>query len=296
MDKKKENCTCEKCFIIMPISNQGEYSEGHFTKVYEQIIKPAVENCGYEAYRVDEDKISNSIINKIFEAIQNCPMAICDLSNRNPNVLYELGLRQAYDKPVVLIQDDKTERIFDVSGISTVTYRSNRLYENVMEDRKKIEEAIEATKEGKSNSLMMIVKAEAANISLENINQDDKVSIMLNSIMTEVQELKTNIRNNNLETQNINMDKKIKQSFYKDLELVEGEKEYLSFIIILKSGITDKEILYILKKFDQKKYPCKWRREKNNLYVYIPLEIAATNIGMIYTHLSKLGTVRRLSE
>lgn len=55
MDKKKENCTCEKCFIIMPISNQGEYSEGHFTKVYEQIIKPAVENCGYEAYRVDDD-------------------------------------------------------------------------------------------------------------------------------------------------------------------------------------------------------------------------------------------------
>lgn len=133
-------------------------------------------------------------------------------------------------------------------------------------------------------------------MSSENINQDDKVSIMLNSIMTEVQELKTNIRNSNLETQNINMDKKIKQFFYKDLELMEGEKECLSFIIILKPGVTDKEILCILKKFDQKEYPYKWRREKNNLYVYMPLEIALTNIGMIYTHLSRLGTVRRLSE
>ena len=72
----------------------------------------------------DEDKISNPIINKIFQAVQNCPMALCDLSNRNPNVLYELGLRQAYDKPVVLVQDDKTQRIFDVSGINTVQYSS----------------------------------------------------------------------------------------------------------------------------------------------------------------------------
>ena len=55
-------------------------------------------------------------------------MALCDLSNRNPNVLYELGLRQAYDKPVVLVQDDKTERIFDVSGINTVSYKKAIVY------------------------------------------------------------------------------------------------------------------------------------------------------------------------
>lgn len=80
----------EKCFVIMPISDQGDYPKGHFTKVYEQIFKPAIEDAEYEPYRVDEDKISNPIINKIFDAVQNCPMALCDLSNRNPNVLYEL--------------------------------------------------------------------------------------------------------------------------------------------------------------------------------------------------------------
>ena len=110
----------EKCFVIMPISDQGDYSKGHFQKVFEQIFKPAIWDAGYEAYRVDQDKISSPIINKIFEAIQDCPMALCDLSNRNPNVLYELGLRQAYDKPVVLVQDEKNPRIFDVSGINTV--------------------------------------------------------------------------------------------------------------------------------------------------------------------------------
>ena len=56
----------EKCFVIMPISDQGDYPQGHFTKVYEQIIKPSVEGSGYEAYRVDENNICDAIINKIF--------------------------------------------------------------------------------------------------------------------------------------------------------------------------------------------------------------------------------------
>ncbi len=56
----------EKCFVIMPISDQGDYTMGHFTKVYEQIIKPSIEEAGYEAYRVDENNICDSIIGKIF--------------------------------------------------------------------------------------------------------------------------------------------------------------------------------------------------------------------------------------
>lgn len=188
-EKKKE-----KCFVIMPISDQGDYSVGHFTKVYEQIIKPSVEEAGYEAYRVDENNICDSIINKIFSAIQECPMAVCDLSNRNPNVLYELGIRQAYDKPVVLIQDDKTDKIFDVSGISTVFYKSARLYEDVIEARENIKNAILSTKEGKINTLAKIIKVNAADFSNIEVSQDDKINVMLEGIYNEIKELKSGNR------------------------------------------------------------------------------------------------------
>lgn len=187
---EKKNEKKEKCFIIMPISDQGDYPEGHFTKVYEQIIKPSVEDVGYEAYRVDENNICDSIINKIFDAIQKCPMAICDLSNRNPNVLYELGLRQAYDKPVVLIQDDKTQKIFDVAGIKTVFYKSTRFYEDVMEAREKIKKAILATKEGEENTLAKVIKVNAADFSQIEVSQEDKINIILAGIYSELRELK----------------------------------------------------------------------------------------------------------
>ena len=180
----------ERCFVIMPISDQGDYPIGHFTKVYEQIIKPAVEDAGYEAYRVDENNICDSIIKKIFDAIQECPMAVCDLSNRNPNVLYELGLRQAYDKPVVLIQDDKTEKIFDISGISTVLYKSTRLYEDVIEAREKIKNAILSTKEGKESTLAKAVQVNTAVFSPIEVTQDDKTNVMLERIFNEIRQLK----------------------------------------------------------------------------------------------------------
>lgn len=194
-DKQDEK---ERCFVIMPISDQEGYPIGHFQKVYDQILIPAIEDAGFTPYRVDENKICDSIINKIFDAIQNCSMAICDLSSKNPNVLYELGLRQAYDKPVVLIQDDLTDKIFDIGGINTVFYKSSRLYEDVIDARKQITDAIIATKEngGIGGSLVKAIKVGTASISDEVLSQDDRIQIMLQSILNDLQVIKKKSSNN----------------------------------------------------------------------------------------------------
>lgn len=187
-----------KCFVIMPISDQPGYPDGHFTKVYEQIFKPAIKEAGYAADRVDKDNICDSIILKIFDRIQNCDMALCDLSSRNPNVLYELGLRQAYNKPVVLVQDEKSERIFDVSGINTIPYKSDRLYENVLLARENITRALIETRDGKTHSLVKIVQASEANYPEGNLSKNEKTEIMLERIMTELAQIKQDrrIKNN----------------------------------------------------------------------------------------------------
>lgn len=243
----------EKCFVMMPISDQGDYPEGHFTKVYEQIFKPAIENAGYEAYRVDENVISDPIIGKIFEAIQNCPMALCDLSNRNPNVLYELGIRQAYDKPVVLVQDDKTERIFDVSGISTIQYKSARLYENVIDARERIANAIIDTKEGKKNSIIKIVKAQMAEISKDEISKEDKIEILLSGLAEDIRELKFDkdldkrIRLDAF--QNNNWDRIAYPFSANDKAMTLDQSD---FAIVLKSGITNKEIEKAIQRISRK--------------------------------------------
>ena len=194
MSEENTNNKKEKCFVIMPISDQGDYPKGHFQKVYEQIFVPAIKEAGYDAFRVDEDNMCTQIVEKIFKAIQECPMALCDLSNRNPNVLYELGIRQAYDKPVVLVQDDKTERIFDISGINTISYNSSRLYEEVLDARGQITEAILTMKEGRHTSIIKVLKAQAASADSEDIPRDDRIEILLSGLIKDVNDLKNQNR------------------------------------------------------------------------------------------------------
>lgn len=242
-----------KCFVIMPISDQGDYPEDHFTKVYEQIFKPAIEKAGYKPYRVDENSISDSIIGKIFEAIQECPMALCDLSNRNPNVLYELGIRQAYDKPVVLVQDDKTERIFDVSGISTVQYKSKRLYEEVISAREKIVQAITETKNGKRNSIVKIVKAQTAEVPTDSISKEDKIEIMLSGLMEDVKELKDNRENYSKRVPNdIRFIPISENHIYNTEEMAATNQARIVAVskIIVKDGVTNTEIEKLIKEME----------------------------------------------
>lgn len=222
----------ERCFVMMPISDQGDYPQGHFDKIYEQIFKPAIKEAGYEPYRVDENKLCDSIIGKIFSALQECPMALCDLSNRNPNVLYELGIRQAYDKPVVLVKDEKTEQIFDVSAIRTVPYSSTRLYEEVLKDRKAITEAICSTKEGKQNSIIKVVNVKNAEVQKGEVSQEDKIEVLLSGLLEDVKELKK---------YNVSSKQQFQSEEISDWWEVRPNGS-ISFPIILKHGITNKDI------------------------------------------------------
>ena len=239
MSEESMNNEKEKCFVIMPISDQGDYPKGHFEKVYEQIFVPAIEATGYDAFRVDEDNMCTPIVEKIFKAIQECPMALCDLSNRNPNVLYELGIRQAYDKPVVLVKDEKTERIFDVSGINTISYMSTRLYEEVLDARKRISDAIISMKEGKQNSIIKVLNAQKAMVSSDSMTKEEKIEILLSGLVKDVNDLKNQDRQSMIE------------SVYNKYPYNNWENSYvkeknglatLTYFISLKKDITDNEI------------------------------------------------------
>ena len=292
----------ERCFVIMPISDQGDYPKGHFTKVYNQIFKPAIIAAGYEPFRVDEDKINNPIINKIFDAVQNCPMALCDLSNRNPNVLYELGLRQAYDKPVVLVQDEKTPRIFDVSGINTVQYSSERLFENVMEAREKITDALISTRDGKVNSIVKIVQAESASMKTVEVSQEDRMEVMLSGIMSEIKEIRNATDKNsylkNYETtvypEKLTFigDTNNLKKLILDEDGVNKCKE--RFLVKLKESVTFKEINDALKKIASWGINVRHVQNGNELEIEVIDRYLNFNKMRILIILDELGEVKTL--
>lgn len=151
----------KSCFVIMPISDPEGYPKGHFSEVYQQLIKPAVENCGFDANRADEVAQSNMIHFDVVSKVVNADLCICDLSARNPNVFFELGIRQAFDKPTVLIKDDETSRVFDVQDFRDVTYSKDLRISATLDKRKDLEEAMLATMgayESDSGDVFSLVK------------------------------------------------------------------------------------------------------------------------------------------
>ncbi|HAT4306739.1 TPA: hypothetical protein I9080_000495 [Clostridium perfringens] len=163
--KVKEISEENECFVIMPIGDCDGYETGHFKRVYDSIIKPGIKNAGFKPYRADDNESSRIIHMDIIKKLIEAPMAICDLTTRNPNVLYELGIRQAFDKPVFIIQEKGTERIFDINIISTVDYEKGFEYENVIAAQESIRDGILATFNNEKddvNSLISLIKVSAA--------------------------------------------------------------------------------------------------------------------------------------
>lgn len=180
------------CFVIMPISDPVGYDQGHFKCVYEDIFKPAIEDAGFIPKRADDDESSSMIQVNIIKDIITAPMAICDLSTRNPNVLFELGIRQAFDLPVVLVQEEDTPRIFDISTINTIDYRKNLLYRNVLEDRKKIEKAIKATEcdDKGINSIIKLLQLEKATINTTKTSSElDDIRFMFYTLSNQISKM-----------------------------------------------------------------------------------------------------------
>jgi hypothetical protein len=110
-----------KCFAIMPFrERESARSIGFFDEVLKALIAPAGREAGFEvltANREGSDVIHATIVNQLLDA----DLVIADLTENNPNVLFELGLRIAEDKPVALIRSKGTAPIFDVDNMLRVT-------------------------------------------------------------------------------------------------------------------------------------------------------------------------------
>ena len=184
----------KNCFVIMPIADCDGYEKGHFAHVYDDIIKPAIDKTEFTAIRADEVKETNFIHLDILNKLIDAPIAVCDLSTRNPNVLFELGIRQAFDKPVVLIQEKGTPKIFDIAPLRYLEYSKEIKYHEVLESQKSLQEAIEATKaaEGDSGNINSIVKLMALSSPaiIPNLDNSNKEVLALDVMRSQMNDLK----------------------------------------------------------------------------------------------------------
>lgn len=112
-------------FVVMPFGKKkgGDGSLYDFNAIYKKLIKPALEEAGFEPFRADEETSSGDILTDMFQELLLADLVLCDLSIDNANAFYELGIRHAFRKRgVVHIQAGRAYMPFDIFNVRTLPY------------------------------------------------------------------------------------------------------------------------------------------------------------------------------
>jgi hypothetical protein len=109
----------DTCFMMMPF---GAPLGGY----YESVYRPAIEKAGLRPVRADAEIFgAGKIMDQIWSGIRGAKVLVAELTTRNPNVFYELGLAHALEKPVVLVSSNEEDVPFDLHHIRVIYYDVN---------------------------------------------------------------------------------------------------------------------------------------------------------------------------
>lgn len=108
-----------QCFVLMPF-------EQKLTDIYERYIKVPIEStCKIKCIRADDIYKPTHIMKDIWDHICRSAIIIADMTHKNPNVFYELGLSHAIGKRVVLLSQSTDDIPFDLRSVRTIIYRDS---------------------------------------------------------------------------------------------------------------------------------------------------------------------------
>jgi hypothetical protein len=145
-DLKKEEPKKNKktCGIIMPIAPHPDYPTEHWKDVLG-ILNEAIVKTEFEPKLVSDDVAIGLIHDRIVTNIYNNEIIVCDVSSKNPNVMFELGLRLAFDKPTIIIKDENTGYSFDTGVIEHISYPSSLRFSQIVRFQDELVKKINAT-------------------------------------------------------------------------------------------------------------------------------------------------------
>lgn len=110
----------DKCFVLLPFKKP-------FTDYYREIIAPAVKEAGFVPFYAEEIYGARAIIEDIFNGIREAAILVADVTGRNPNVNYELGIAHAFGRRVVLISQSMNDVPFDYHHLRIIIYDTSEV-------------------------------------------------------------------------------------------------------------------------------------------------------------------------
>ena len=133
-----------ECGVVMPISGIGGLGSGHWEEVRDILFEP-IRKAGFRPSLVSESDEVTIIHRSIVQNLYENEIVVCDVSAKNPNVMFELGLRLAFDKPTVIVKDSETSYSFDTSPIEHLEYPRSLRYQGILDFKGELKDKLTST-------------------------------------------------------------------------------------------------------------------------------------------------------
>lgn len=196
-----------KCGIIMPIAQHSDYPQDHWKDVLN-ILFEAINETEFEPSLVSDDPAIGLIHDRIVTNLYTNEIVICDLSSKNPNVMFELGLRLAFDKPTIIIKDELTGFSFDTGIIEHIPYPSSLRFSSIVHFKAELIKRIKATYETSisDTNYSPFLKSFGkrivpAKIDGQEISESKYIIDSLNGLQSEFRYLRNRVLNNEKDLQ-----------------------------------------------------------------------------------------------
>ena len=118
----------------------------NFEVVHRLLLAPALEELRIKGETASAVVVAGNIREDMFNRLVTADLVIADLSIHNPNVFYELGVRQAFrDKYTFLIRSDLSDYPFDLKTDRYFEYNLLELVDDIQAVRKRLVFALRST-------------------------------------------------------------------------------------------------------------------------------------------------------
>lgn len=136
-----------KVFIAMPYFKRQDGNDpdedlmNDYRDIYKRCFDSITEETGIPIHMfpiMNDEGLSGDMIDNIMDEIENCDVFIADITNSNPNVLYELGRAHALKKNNIIVKSDADSKTSsDIRNIRHYVYKSNSKSTTLLNEVKK---------------------------------------------------------------------------------------------------------------------------------------------------------------